>query len=207
MAQAGYVVIATDGRSCGERKAGLSSDEDQLNALPTALAVGKTYLGMAVWDHIRTIDYLETREDVDPKRIGVIGVCWGSMQAWIAAAVESRFRVAVPVCGTSTYEAIIGEYCSFSRHTALGTYLPHILLHGDFQDIGACIAPRPVLVLSNSNDAHFPVSGYKKVVAELEQVYATFGVANRFQHLLQSTSHDITPEFAQKAKEWFDKWL
>jgi len=163
-------------------------------------------LGMAAWDIIRTVDYLESRDDVDEERIGIIGLCYGGMQTWLSGALEERLKVVVPVCGTSTYEAMINEISSYHTHCLL-TYIPNLIRYGDIQDIIALIAPRPLLIMNNSNDWWFPVSGLKKVGREIEGVYETLGAEDRFDHILRSTVHDITPEFGEEAKEWFDKWL
>lgn len=206
LANQGYVVLVPDCRFTGERKT-YDSQAEQLNLVPIAQLLGKTFMGMNTWDNIRAIDYLESRDDVLKERIGAIGVCWGGMQTYTLAAVDNRVKVVIPVCATSTYQTLLEEHISFEYHTCLGTYIPNLLKYGDIQDILALIAPRPLLLMNNTNDQWFPVSGYLQVCEELEVVYESLGVAERFRHLLHSTLHDVTPEFAKEAFAWFEKYL
>jgi dienelactone hydrolase len=206
MVKAGYIVISFDVLSHGERRIVADTGSDVFNAIGYSLAIGKPLLGMCVWDIMRVVDYLQTRDDVDPNRIGIIGLCMGGQQVWYSGALDERLKVCVVVCGTSTYEAMVLEMTTYHSH-CLFTYVPNILRYGDTQDVLALIAPRPLLIMNNYNDTWFPVSGYRKVCRELERVYKALGVPDRFKHIIRNTYHDITPEFGQIAKEWFDKYL
>lgn len=206
MTKAGYVVLSFDVLSHGERRIVADTANDTFNAIGYALALGKPFFGMCVWDVVRIVDYLQTRDDVDPNRIGIIGLCMGGQQVWYSGALEERLKVCVVVCGTSTYEAMVMEMAPYHGH-CLFTYVPNILRHGDVQDVLALIAPRPLLIMNNYNDTWFPVSGYKKVCRELATLYHSFGVPERFRHTIRNTVHDITPEFGRIAKEWFDRYL
>ena len=206
MTKAGYVVVSFDVLSHGERRIVADTASDTFNAIGYALALGKPFFGMCVWDIMRIVDYLQRRDDVDPNRIGIIGLCMGGQQVWYSGALEERLKACVVVCGTSTYEAMVMEMAPYHSH-CLFTYVPNILRHGDVQDVLALIAPRPLLIMNNYSDTWFPVSGYKKVCRELETVYQAFGVPERFRHTIRDTVHDITPEFGQIAKEWFEKHL
>ncbi len=55
------------------------------------------------FDLWRTVDYLETRDDIDPKRLGMIGISMGGIQTWLAAAADRRIRVAVPAIGVQSF--------------------------------------------------------------------------------------------------------
>ncbi len=208
LARAGYVTMQIDNPFAGEHQTrAADANEYQYASLPLATCLGWSMMGMGVWDIRRAADYLQTRGDVDPDRIAVSGLCWGAMQTWVAAALDERFKVVIPVCGTSTYEALVLEYATYARHTCLGTYIPGILRHGDFQDIAACCAPRPVLVMNNVNDDWFPISGFTKLTAEMRAVYRAFGAPERFRAVLRDTVHDVTPEFAAQAIEWLGRYL
>jgi hypothetical protein len=109
--------------------------------------------------------------------------------------------------GTSTYEALLLEYTTYTRHTCMGVYIPGILRHGDWQDIAACCAPRPLLVMNNVNDNWFPVSGFGKVCDEMRTVYSALCAPDSFRALLRDTVHEVTPEFAEEAIGWLDEHL
>jgi dienelactone hydrolase len=208
LARAGYVSIIVDNPMAGEHQTRiLDANEYQFAAMPAALAVGWNMIGMGVHDIRRAADYLQTRDEVDADRLAISGLCWGAMQTWVAAALDERFRVVIPVCGTSTYEALLLEYTTYTRHTCMGVYIPGILRHGDWQDIAACCAPRPLLVMNNVNDNWFPVSGFGKVCDEMRTVYAALGAPGNFRALLRDTVHEVTPEFAEEAIGWLDEHL
>jgi hypothetical protein len=208
LARAGFVVLFPDNRFSGERRRGASGQAEQSNLLPVAGLFGLTFMGMNTWDNQRALDVLAARPDVDAQRLGVTGLCWGGMQTWTLAALDQRVRVACPVCSISTFEALVQEFVPWtSGHSCYGAYLWDWARHGDIQDIVACIAPRPLLVPNNVNDAWFPLSGYDRVVREVAQVYRTLGAAEQFEHEARITEHDITAAFGTRVIEWLCRHL
>jgi len=69
LAQRGYVVLAPDARAFGERAPNGQTCTWMMTA---ALLLGKTLVGMRVWDAMRAVDYLQTRPEVDPQRIACV---------------------------------------------------------------------------------------------------------------------------------------
>ena len=203
LARAGYVVLLPDNRCSGERK----DVGDQVNVVPVAGLLGMTFMGMNTFDNMRALDYLSSRDDVDANRLACAGLCWGGMQAYVLAALDQRVKVVCPVCGVSTYEALAIDYTFRGGHTCLGTFIPNLLQYGDTQDIMALIAPRPLLMQNNSNDAWFPLSGFGKVQQELETAYRAWGHPERFEAHVDSTVHEITPEFTARIIEWLRRFL
>ncbi|NQT17319.1 MAG: dienelactone hydrolase family protein, partial [Planctomycetes bacterium] len=188
MARLGYVVLFIDDPHIGKRQAPYAG------LYAVASAAGSQVMGIQVFDTLRGLDYMLTRADVDPGRIGVVGLCQGSEQAWLAGALETRFQFVVPVCGTTTYEG-------WARMPAFegvalsdpSPYVAGVLGFTDWDRIDACIAPRPVLVVSNSGDNWWPVSGYEKVVETMSKVYSLHEAGDQFRHVRDLRSHDMTP--------------
>ena len=188
MANLGYVVLFIDDPHIGKRQAPYAG------LYAAASAAGTQVMGIQVFDTLRGFDYLLTRADVDPGRIGVVGLCQGSEQTWLAGALESRFQFAVPVCGTTTYEG-------WARMPAFegvalsdpSPYVWNILRYTDWDRIDACIAPRPVMIASNSGDNWWPVAGYDKVIQTMTGVYGLYEAGDRFRHLRDLRAHDMTP--------------
>jgi cephalosporin-C deacetylase-like acetyl esterase len=80
LARAGYVSVTIDNPLAGEHQTRVEdTNEYQYASLPLATCIGWSPMGMGVWDLQRTVDYLQTRDDVDPERIGISGLCWGAM--------------------------------------------------------------------------------------------------------------------------------
>lgn len=202
----GYCAISIDIISHGERRIVASVEEDTQNAIGYSLALGVPLMGLCVRDLIRTVDYLETKKDIDPERIGIMGLCLGGMQTYFTAALENRLKVIIPVCSNSTYGYMVNEMAAYHTH-CLFTYIPNFLKFGDIQDVIALIAPRPLLLMNNYNDIWFPISGFKKLCSEIEMIYSTLGNPERFKYLVRDTVHDITPEFLEHAIEWLKRYL
>ena len=198
MAKRGYAVLFIDDPHIGKRAAPYAG------LYAAASAGGTQVMGIQVFDTLRGLDYMLTRADVDPGRIGVVGLCQGAEQAWLAGALESRFQFVVPVCGTTTYEG-------WARMPAFegvalsdpSPYVAGVLRHTDWDRINACIAPRPVLIASNAGDNWWPVAGYEQVVRTMEQVYGLLDAGDRFRHIRDLRSHDITP-YTPDIAPWID---
>ena len=201
MARQGYVVLFFDDPSFGDRQAPLAA------WYSTTSAAGMQGMGVQVFDTLRALDYLLTRPEVDPGRIGVAGLCQGSEQTWLAGALEDRFQLVVPVCGTTTYTdwARMPGYLGVVLSSA-DPYLKNVLRYTDWPEIGACIAPRPLYIASNSGDNWWPEAGYNKVVATLQKAYQLYGQPERFAHLRDLRSHSMTPYLPELAP-WIDLHL
>jgi dienelactone hydrolase len=198
MARLGYVVLFIDDPHIGKRQAPYAG----LYAVSSA--AGTPVMGIQVFDTLRGLDYLVTRPDVDPGRIGVVGLCQGAEQAWLAGALESRFPFVVPVCGTTTYEA----WARMPTEDGIALsdpspYVAGILSVTDWDRINACIAPRPVLVASNSGDNWWPVAGYDQVIETMTKVYKLHDASGQFVHLRDLRSHDMTP-FIPEIAPWIE---
>jgi pimeloyl-ACP methyl ester carboxylesterase len=208
LAAAGHVVLFPDNRFSGERRRIPNGQAEQANLLPVAGLFGLTFMGMNTWDNMRALDVLADRDDVLPDRLGVAGLCWGGMQAYVLAALDPRVKAVCPVCAVSTFAATVQEFIGWtSGHSCYGAYLWEWARHGDVQDILACIAPRPLLLQNNVNDTWFPISGYHQAVEEVAAVYETLGAATHFAHEARITEHDITAAFGEGVIEWLGRHL
>ncbi len=201
MARRGFLMLFIDDPHVGRRRAPYAG----LYAL--ASIAGTPVMGIQVFDTLRGFDYLTARPDVDRARVGVVGLCQGSEQAWLAAAVEGGFQIAVPVCGTTTYE----EWSRMPVSVPVdlsdpSPYVENVLRFSDWHEIGACIAPRPVFIASNSGDNWWPEPGYNKVVSTLQQAFALYGKPEDFRHLRELRSHSLTP-FIEELAPWIEAKL
>jgi len=201
MARKGYVVLFIDDPHVRQRVAPYEG------LYCAAAAAGTQCMGIQVFDTLRGFDYMLTRSDVDPNRIGIAGLCQGSEQTWLTAALEERFKIAVPVCGTTTYEQWVRMPAFLSVNLSdPSPYVANVLYDTDWDEIDACIAPRPVYVASNSGDNWWPKAGYQKVVSTMEKVYQLYRKPENFKNLFVLRSHSMTPFIAELAP-WIDQHL
>ena len=235
LATSGFVAVAIDGRYHGERRnSGKGTTEYQDAIVHTWLDPKAHPLYYdTVWDVIRLLDYLKTRKDVDAKRIGLIGISKGGIEAYLAAAVEPRIAVAVPCIGVQSFhwalehnawQARIGTIpAAFDAAAkAAGVMEPDASFVKKFYDrvipgidgefdgpaMLPLIAPRPLLVINGDSDSLTPLPGFHECTEAARQAYQAAGMEDRFAVRIQeNTAHQVTPDSERAAIEWFVRWL
>ncbi len=211
LAQRGYVVIAPDYPSYGDLK-DYDFDNDRYES--------GTMKG--IFDHMRCVDLLQARKEVDAERIGVIGHSLGGHNAMFAGAFDKRLKVVVSSCGWTLFDYYnIGEEQSKRYGGRLGPwaqkrYMPLFLdkykLDGskipfDFDEVIAAIAPRPFFSNSPLNDANFEVKGVIKGIAEAAKVYRFLKAEGNLQVRYPDAKHDFPPEVRLEAYRFIDRIL
>jgi len=235
IATKGFVAVAIDGRYHGER-AGTASEgmSPYLGAILRTYRTGREhpFLYDTVWDVMRLIDYLETRADVDRSRIALTGISKGGMETYLAAAVDPRIAVAVPMIGVQSFRWALDHSAWDSRAWTLreavdaaakeagtGVGAPFMRrfydkvapgVYGEFDgpSMLPLIAPRPLLVINGDSDPRTPIGGVRACMAAAEQAYKTQGVPERLVlHLQPDAGHQVTPEADRVALAWLERWL
>ncbi len=120
-----------------------------------ALLMGQTMIGWRAWDVMRTIDWIETRKELDSKRVGCMGISGGGTCTLFSSAVEPRIRVAFVSGYLNTFRDSI-----LSLAHCIDNYVPGILNWCEMYDVGGLIAPRPLLFCFASQDMLFSPAEY-----------------------------------------------
>jgi dienelactone hydrolase len=146
-------------------------------AAGAALLLGETMIGWRVYDVMRTIDWIQTRKDLDASRIGCMGISGGGTITTFAAALDRRIQLAY----------ISGYLCTFrdsilSLSHCIDNYVPGILNWAEMHDVAGLIAPRPLFAESGERDNIFPIAAAKESFAKVRQVYDVFGAADQTGH-------------------------
>jgi len=200
----GYLTLAPDAIGFEERShPRLSGPEYERFLAHELLLKGLTLQGKMIWDVMRAVDYLASRPEVDPNRIGMVGHSLGAAETWFSMALEPRLAAGAASCGTTTYAAVLAA----ERYHNYGFYLPGILKWGDIPDIVSMIAPRPFLILAGEQDRGFPVSGAKEVAARAGMLYRRLRRSDALDLFVSPKGHEFTDEMRQRAYHWFDRWL
>jgi dienelactone hydrolase len=223
----GYVVITIDAFMFGERRAVIDAalpsgwdrtnytieDVQRLNlqcrARESTLVKGLTFAGatwpgIVFWDDVRTVDYLLTRPEVDPARIGCQGVSMGGYRSLFLAALDPRIRAACVVGFMSTVRPMIRAH--LDTHSWVH-FLPALHRHLDWPDVAALAAPRSLLVLQCARDGLFPLAGMQESVRRIAELYQHAGVAGRFTGRFYDVPHHYTRAMQDDAFAWFDRQL
>jgi dienelactone hydrolase len=172
-------------RGVEARKRGLGQSSCQPSA-GAALLFGETMIGWRVYDMMRSIDYLETRRDVDARRVGCVGISGGGTATLFGAAVEQRIK-AVLVSG---YLCTFYD-CILSLAHCIDNYVPGILQWAEMSDVAGLIAPRPFFAESGDTDDIFPVEATRQAFSEVKRVYDTFGAGAACSHQIFSGPHEF----------------
>jgi dienelactone hydrolase len=142
-------------------------------AAGAALLLGETMIGWRVWDVIRTVDWIETRKELDAKRVGCMGISGGGTCTLFSTALEPRIRVAM----VSGYLNIFRD-CILSLSHCIDNYVPGILNWAEMYDVAGLIAPRPLFAESGTLDPIFPIAASKESFARVQKVYEVFGAGD-----------------------------
>lgn len=209
-AKYGYVCIILDTLQLGEIK-GEHHGTYKLNQWWWQ-SRGYTPGGVELWNAMRALDYLETRPDVDSKKIGVTGRSGGGATSWWVAAADDRPAAIAPIAGIADLEShvckgqtdrlkdgVIAGHCDCMY--MVNTY------RWDFAMVAALAAPRPLLLGNSDADDIFPVPGYRSIAAKVGKVYELYGKADLFQLLETKGPHKDTPELRIGINRFMNKWL
>jgi hypothetical protein len=200
LARAGYAGLCLDSWGFGERKG-----RPELEIFKEMLWKGQVMWGMMVYDNLRALDYLETRADVDPKRIGTMGMSMGSTMAWWLAALDERIKVCVDLCCLTDFETLVEEK-ALHLH-GIYYYVPDLLNHFTTSQINGLISPRPHLGLAGRHDPLTPLEGLKKIDQNLKEVYSREGAPDAWQLRIYDTGHLETPAMREDIMAFYHKWL
>ena len=175
VAEHGMAAVAIEPMSFGCRRdpATIAHSLEASVCQPTAgsaLLLGQTIIGWRVYDVMRTIDWIETRPELDAKRVGCMGCSGGGMATQFGAAVEPRIKAALVSSYLNTFRA-----CVMSISHCIDNYIPGILNYAEMYDVAGLIAPRPLWVESGERDTIFPVAASRASFARVKKIYEVFG--------------------------------
>ncbi|MDQ3226980.1 MAG: acetylxylan esterase, partial [Chloroflexota bacterium] len=196
----GYAALCIDAWIFGERR-GRSEGE----LFREMLWAGQVMWGMMVYDSLRAIDYLETRSDIDPARMGTLGLSMGSTMAWWLAALDPRVKICIDLCCLSDFEALIARR-SLEAH-GLYYFVPGLRKHFTSAQINALIAPRAHLSLAGICDPLTPPEGLDRIDAELQEVYAAAGAPDAWRLSRHATGHLETAAMRAEVIGFLREWL
>ncbi|HXT60210.1 MAG TPA: alpha/beta fold hydrolase [Pirellulales bacterium] len=202
LARRGYVVLAPDYPSFGEL-ANYDFAADKY--------VSGTMKGIV--NHIRSVDFLQSRPEVDPERIGVIGHSLGGHNAMFVGVFDERLKVIVSSCGWTPFH---DYYKGDIKGWTSDRYMPLLRdkygldpdrVPFDFYEVVAALAPRAFFSSSPVRDSNFEVAGVRRAEPIARAVYRLLGADDRLVVRYPECEHDFPPEIRQEAYEFVDRTL
>lgn len=231
LARRGFVVLVPDAFYFGSQRleanrlpssytgclegVGPGSDEYvvQFNALAlrheeivakTLFDAGTTWPGVLFQGDRAAVDYLVTRPEVDPKRIGCVGLSIGGFRSAHLFALEPRIKAAVVAGWMTTYGSLLYDHLDF--HTWM-IYVPGQLQWLDLPDVATLNAPHPLMVINCLQDILFTQEGIRAAERKITEVYTRMSASDRFCCRYDDEPHSFKVPAQDAAIAWLDRWL
>jgi len=200
----GYATLAVEQLGFGRRRderarrggAGNSSCQPASGA---ALLLGQTMIGWRVHDGMRAIDYLETRREVDRRRIAAMGISGGGTTTFYLACVDTRVKVAVVSGYFNTFRDSI-----FGLSHCMDNYVPGVLRYAEMYDLAGLVAPRHFLIESGTKDSIFPIKATRLAYRKAKAIFEVFGAPDHIALEVFPGEHSF---WGKRAFRTLKRWL
>lgn len=210
LASRGIIAMTFDYIGTGERNTGANAcgampyGGGNEHGLRTFSYTAGNPTGLDILDGIRAVDYLRTRKDVDPERIGFTGESGGSNTTYWVSALDERVKLAVPVCSVTTFDYWIRNNRNWDWHQRP----PGIRRVAEISTLLAMIAPRPLLVIGSlrGTDAEeFPFDQTEEAVAGARRVYKLYGAEDNTEIWESNTNHGYQRDKRERMYSFVEK--
>ncbi len=151
--------------------------------------------GLQLWNSIRVLDYLESLPDVDPNRLGVTGESGGGTQTFMVSAVDDRVKVAAPVNMISLQ----------MQGGCLCENMPNMRVECTNVEIGALMAPRPLLMVAATGD--WTKNTLEEEFPAIRSVYRLYGAEERVHAVRFDAPHNYNLQSREAVYAWMNRWL
>ena len=176
-------------------------------------ARGYTPAGVEAWNAVRALDYLETRPEVDPQRMGVTGRSGGGATSWWLGAIDDRLAAVAPVAGITDLadHVVNSEPTGHYKHGVIEGHCDCMYLcntyRWDYDAVAALVAPKPLLIENTDADSIFPIAGVNRIHDQVAKVYDWYGVPGRLSLVVGKGGHQDSVELRHAAFAFFEKVL
>ena len=165
---------------------------------------GKCMAWKNILDMRRAVDYLCSRPEVQPDKIGCYGHSMGSTHTWLVGPWEPRLKCLVGNCCLPTYAAI---HRTKLLH-CFPNFIPGWFQHGDTPDIAGLIAPRALHLNFGENDGGSPIEEVRQGVETIARAYQAAGSPQNFSYYIEAgAGHVLSDEMWQRTRQWFARHL
>jgi pimeloyl-ACP methyl ester carboxylesterase len=238
LAARGIMGVAIDARYHGDRAGGSKGSQAYVAAIAAAWRapaekMEHPFYYDTVWDLWRLIDVLEKRDDVDPKRIGMLGISMGGIQTWLAASVDERVAVACPLIAVQSFRWSLDNGTWQGRANTIkaaheaaakdlgepvvnakvcrelwNKVIPGILDRFDCPNMLPLFAGRPLYIANGTQDGNCPIEGARIAIKSAEAAYAKAAAKDRLKvSIAEGVGHKVTDGQRAEALDWCEKWL
>jgi cephalosporin-C deacetylase-like acetyl esterase len=154
-------------------------------------------------DSMRSVDYLCSRSEVDPDRIGITGSSGGGTQTSLMLLADPRIAAAAPATFIMNRETYMH---SGGAQDAEQIWPGFTAASYDHEDILLAMTPKPVRVLAVTDD-FFPIEGARRTVARCNRLWELYGCPENLDLVEDRSRHAYTRKLARSATEFFARHL
>ncbi|MSQ96370.1 MAG: hypothetical protein EXR98_17705 [Gemmataceae bacterium] len=212
MAKNGLAVLCYDPIGQGERvqllaenkKPGIPGSTSEHTMVGVgAMLVGQSTAGYRIWDGIRSIDYLVSRPEVDPKKVGCTGNSGGGTLTSYLMALDDRIVCAAPSCYITTLERLFATIGPQDAEQNIPGQVAFGMEHADYLTMRA---PRPTLMCVASQD-FFDKQGAHTSFREAKEIFGKLGHAERVSLFEFDDKHGFSKPRREASMQWMRRWL
>ncbi|SIO22824.1 PKD domain-containing protein [Singulisphaera sp. GP187] len=168
-----------------------------------SLLVGRSLASYRIWDGIRSLDYLASRPEVDPKRLGCTGNSGGGTLTAYLMALDDRIAVAAPSCYLTSLDRLFSTIGPQDAEQNITGQVAFGMDHGDYAILRA---PKPTLFSVGTRD-FFDIQGSWDTFREVKLVYGRLGFGERVDLFESDEPHGFTKPRREAATRWLRRWL
>jgi len=168
-----------------------------------AILLGINAANYFVWDGMRAIDYLASRDDIDASRIGCTGNSGGGTQTTYLMAVDDRVLAAAPSCFLTSLRRLIDTLSPQDAEQNLYGAIAFGMEHADYLIVRA---PKPTMMLTATND-FFDIQGSWDTFRQAKRIYTRLGFPERVCIAEERGKHDYHKHLREAAARWMLRWL
>lgn len=173
----------------------------------TILQAGTCWPGIFGYEDRRSVDYLITRPEVDPNRIGCGGLSGGGLRTIFLSGLDERIRCCFCVGFMSTIRGLLRNHIRCPPGHGLFMYAPQLYSYLDLPDVISLHAPSPLMVQFDSEDELFSLEGQRSADRKLAQIYSKIGYPDNYVGRFYSGSHKFDVVMQREAFAWLERWL
>jgi cephalosporin-C deacetylase-like acetyl esterase len=168
-----------------------------------AILLGRNTARFEIWDGMRAIDYLQSRPEVDPQRIGCTGNSGGGTQTSYLMALDERIRCAAPSCFLTSLPRLLATIGPQDAEQNIFGQLAFGLDHADWIMMRA---PSPVLMCTATKD-FFDITGTWDTFRHAKRLYTRLGFSERVDLMENDAPHNYNTIQREAAARWMSRWL
>ena len=166
--------------------------------------LGTSLAAVIAYEDRVALNVLRMRADVDPTRIGCVGLSGGGLRAALLRATSDNLAACVIVGMMSTYEGLLSD--CVAPHTWM-LFPAGWSEAGDWPDLAASAAPSPLLVQFLLDDELFTVDGMRNADSRLAAAYAQTGEKDAYTGEFYPGPHRFDVPMQEAAFAWLERRL